>query len=195
MHDKLKWSAIPTLYRGIRYRSRLEARWAAFFDLMGWAHEYEPIDLPGWIPDFALRFSPDRRVLVEVKPLDLWATGFPNDVISKIDSAVRSDGSAEILILGEKPNFDFAITFVGFYRNFSHGDSRYTEAFLSWHHEGRGIWAFEDIDGEAFLHDVRFSDTVNGDQAVRSTKVREAEQDWRRASNVVQWRGQGESIA
>lgn len=26
----------PTLYRGVEYRSRLEARWAAFFTEIGW---------------------------------------------------------------------------------------------------------------------------------------------------------------
>jgi hypothetical protein len=26
--------AIPTIYQGVEYRSRLEARWAAFFDLV-----------------------------------------------------------------------------------------------------------------------------------------------------------------
>ena len=33
---------IPTLYNGIQFRSRLEAKWAAFFDLLGWEYEYEP---------------------------------------------------------------------------------------------------------------------------------------------------------
>ena len=44
--------AIPTMYRGIRMRSRLEAKWAYFMDGLGWKWEYEPIDLNGWIPDF-----------------------------------------------------------------------------------------------------------------------------------------------
>lgn len=61
--------AIPTSYGGVNFRSRLEARWAAFFDLLGWPWEYEPIDLAGYIPDFIL----DGRVLVEVKPL-LWTS-------------------------------------------------------------------------------------------------------------------------
>lgn len=61
--------AIPTRYRGVRFRSRLEARWAALFDLLGWQWEYEPLDLNGYIPDFALRLH--KPVLVEVKPL-LW---------------------------------------------------------------------------------------------------------------------------
>ena len=61
------YRGIPTNYRGVRFRSRLEARWAALFDLLGWKWEYEPIDLAGYIPDFILDFRPGP-VLVEVKP-------------------------------------------------------------------------------------------------------------------------------
>ncbi len=32
----------------------MEARWAAFFDVVNWDWEYEPVDLNGWIPDFRL---------------------------------------------------------------------------------------------------------------------------------------------
>lgn len=60
-------NAIATTYKGVRFRSRLEAKWAAFFDAVGWTWEYEPIDLEGYIPDFIL---PDMAtpLLVEVKP-------------------------------------------------------------------------------------------------------------------------------
>lgn len=57
---------IPTRYNGIQFRSRLEAKWAAFFDLCGWRWEYEPLDMDGYIPDFVLLFS--QPLLVEVKP-------------------------------------------------------------------------------------------------------------------------------
>lgn len=84
MEFKVKYTikAHPTMYDGVQYRSRLEARWAAFFDLAEWQHEYEPIDLPGWSPDFRVVFpcrhsecektdgKRDGRhsLLVEVKP-------------------------------------------------------------------------------------------------------------------------------
>lgn len=62
--------AIPTGYGGCRFRSRLEARWAAFFDLCGWRWTYEPFDLDGWIPDFALHSVTGKiAALVEIKPL------------------------------------------------------------------------------------------------------------------------------
>lgn len=58
--------AIPTHYAGQRFRSRLEATWAVFFDHLHWPWLYEPFDLDGYIPDFVLRFP--APLLVEVKP-------------------------------------------------------------------------------------------------------------------------------
>lgn len=61
--------AIETRYNGYRFRSRLEARWAVFFDTLGVRYEYEPegFDLDGlwYLPDFWL---PEQRTWIEVKP-------------------------------------------------------------------------------------------------------------------------------
>jgi ribosomal protein L37AE/L43A len=65
----IKRVGVPTLYRGVMMRSRLEARWAAFFDALRWPWEYEPLDLAGYIPDFVLGFEAGD-VIVEVKPRD-----------------------------------------------------------------------------------------------------------------------------
>jgi len=50
--------AIPTVYRGIKFRSRIEARWAAFFDAIRIRWEYEPqgyaINGINYLPDFWL---------------------------------------------------------------------------------------------------------------------------------------------
>lgn len=45
-------AAIQTVFNGIEYRSRLEARWASFMTNIGWDHIYEPFDGDGYIPDF-----------------------------------------------------------------------------------------------------------------------------------------------
>jgi len=76
-------AAIPTEYNGRTYRSRLEARWAAFFDRVGLAHEYEPFDLGEWSPDFLLT---DLDCLVEIKPL----TDLDLDVWRKLVGACRA---------------------------------------------------------------------------------------------------------
>jgi hypothetical protein len=67
---------IETEYAGIKFRSRLEARWAVFFDALGERWQYEPeafqtsygvdeeVDTYRWLPDFYL---PNYEVWVEVK--------------------------------------------------------------------------------------------------------------------------------
>jgi hypothetical protein len=65
--------AIETEYKGYRFRSRLEARWAVFFDACSIQWEYEPegFELPcgtRYLPDFWLpRFH--GGIYVEVKPI------------------------------------------------------------------------------------------------------------------------------
>lgn len=62
--------AIETNYNGYRFRSRLEARWAVFFDSLGVPYEYEKegfnLGEAGWyLPDFWL---PEQNCWVEIKP-------------------------------------------------------------------------------------------------------------------------------
>jgi hypothetical protein len=69
MADMCKIKAIETEYNGYLFRSRIEARWAVFFDTLGVKYEYEKegYDLGhlGWyLPDFWL---PELKVFVEVK--------------------------------------------------------------------------------------------------------------------------------
>lgn len=62
--------AIETEYNGYLFRSRLEARWAVFFDTLGIEYQYEKegIELENgerYLPDFWL---PNEEVWVEIKP-------------------------------------------------------------------------------------------------------------------------------
>ena len=65
-----KIQSIETVWNGIRFRSRLEARYAALFTALGIRWEYEPqaFDLVStcYLPDFRL---PDAPIWVEIKPL------------------------------------------------------------------------------------------------------------------------------
>lgn len=51
--------AIETVYNGYRFRSRLEARWAVFFDTLGVKYEYEP---QGFELSEGICYLPDFRV-------------------------------------------------------------------------------------------------------------------------------------
>jgi hypothetical protein len=73
---------IETVYNGYKFRSRLEARWAVFFDTAGIRYEYERegFDLGTragrarwYLPDFWL---PEHQLWVEIKP-----AGYGDDVI------------------------------------------------------------------------------------------------------------------
>lgn len=64
---------IETQYKGYRFRSRLEARWAVFFDHLGLSWQYEPegFDLGDgvwYLPDFRVESSHHNVIWYEVKP-------------------------------------------------------------------------------------------------------------------------------
>ena len=112
---KMEIKAIETVYNGYKFRSRLEARWAVFFDAAGIRYEYEPegfeVNISGeekimYLPDFYL---PDFDVYAEVKPSKQklyedgekisWCIDYNNTPISK-----------GLLILGQIPYWeDFSI--------------------------------------------------------------------------------------
>lgn len=85
--------AHPTKYADVWFRSRLEAKWAAFFDVAGWPWSYEPLDLNGWVPDFLLKFA--KPMFVEVKPA-LTEDDFKS-YAPKIDEAEQDH---EVLLVG-----------------------------------------------------------------------------------------------
>jgi len=66
-----KLKVIETAYRGHLFRSRLEARWAVFFDSLNvpWEYEREGYDLGGkwYLPDF---WMPEQDCFIEIKGKD-----------------------------------------------------------------------------------------------------------------------------
>lgn len=62
--------AIPTIYRGTRFRAIHEANYAAFFDFLNWKWTYEAITGEFKIVDILLETPSRDPILVEVK----WAT-------------------------------------------------------------------------------------------------------------------------
>lgn len=115
------WSrALPTTYAGCAFRSRLEARWAVFFDVLGITWEYEPqgFEAAGhrWLPDFWLPETNDEGgTWVEVKgsiaELVKCAERYGSliDFASPIPGVHESDGSTcGVLVLGPIPRPDGA---------------------------------------------------------------------------------------
>ena len=98
--------AIETRYRGYRFRSRLEARWAVFFDALGikWEYEIEGFYLNSgkYLPDFKLPFVYDRQrkqgVWVEIKGAE--PTREEN---ARCEGLCHSTGTSVILLVGPPP--------------------------------------------------------------------------------------------
>lgn len=87
--------AIITEYNGYRFRSRLEARWAIFFDALDLKYQYEPegyeIGDIKYLPDFYL---PDLDIFVEIKP-----SAPPLDELRKVQAF--ADYKQIVLIMGQ----------------------------------------------------------------------------------------------
>lgn len=102
----------PTVYNGIKMRSRLEATYAASLDNAGIAWEYEPgaFATPGgqYLPDFRLNLTPDglTRVYIEVKPTDEMALA----AAPKMEIIHGSEPGSHLVVVaphGDWPNLEF----------------------------------------------------------------------------------------
>lgn len=102
--------AIETYYNGYKFRSRLEARWAVFFDAMGIRYQYElegfEKDLDGgkkimYLPDFYL---PESGFYAEVKGASRRGQISKDDAF-KISNMIDKGSPCEkgVLMLGYIP--------------------------------------------------------------------------------------------
>lgn len=105
--------AIDTVYNGHKFRSRLEARWAIYFDHMDikWMYEPEGYSLSNgqfYLPDF---YFPDIKKYGEVKPF--ISTDTPNDERWRV---FVEDLKTELIIL---KNVDVQIGLIKYWEEFS----------------------------------------------------------------------------
>ena len=97
---------IETIYHGYRFRSRLEARWAVFFDHLAivWQYENEGFDLNGckYLPDFYLQ---DSQCFVEIK-----AKEPTKEEIIKARLLHEGTGNAVVILYGDLYDVTYSIT-------------------------------------------------------------------------------------
>lgn len=195
----------PTNFEGTQFRSRLEARWAAFFDLKGWRWEYEPFDLDGYIPDFVILAK--RPILVEVKPL-FWSDA---SCASKADDKLEACGTCwwcvsrkltrsgwnkgDIWLVGVSAVLDET----GYPKAGWHGqpngavDVANGAAPFGW---GEANWGWCDecqtvtVVNDSFRWDCSFCGTFLGKRFVihNDVETERTKLDWRQAGNRTQWR-------
>lgn len=94
--------AIETTYNGIRFRSRLEARWAVFMDSLCVDWEYEPEGFTNgdicYLPDFWL---PKLECYLEIKPSDPT-----EEEILKIQMLVTGTDKSLFVLVGQPSDFN-----------------------------------------------------------------------------------------
>jgi len=102
MGDEIK--NIPTFYDGHKFRSRLEARWAVFFNAAGLRYQYEKegfsLSNGKWyLPDFYL---PDINYWVEVKDSACKQETFVEDM-KKVSCMILDKIADNFIILSDIP--------------------------------------------------------------------------------------------
>lgn len=187
---------IVTMYRGRRFRSRLEARWAVMFDLLEWRYEYEPYDLKGWIPDFAL-FGVEE-ILVEVKPYSALKEFDRGKILTALEGTEK--WGKEILLLGStisvspqsmSPTWEGRpAVILGFLGEFEKGVGRelggeywFSRAILNRYE----VWGFYH---EAGCYRDRITGLYDGDHYLYNPDYEEVLELWNQAGNIVQFRGE-----
>jgi hypothetical protein len=165
-------AAIPTELFGVRFRSRLEAKWAAVFTRHGWGWTYEPFDCDRYIPDFLVKIPDRPPLLIEIKPA-VTSEDYLN-AYQKVFTGTY-DWPHAVLILGANPYYEDAIN---------------TSAGLFWHRKhpnciATATWWVKRPDGGA---SIKASFTFGGHVRGRQFSTDAVDRWWREAGNEVQWK-------
>ena len=108
----IDFTPIKTVYNGYLFKSKLEAKWAVFFDRIGIGYQYEPEAFAvegGWytpdfyLPDVYLRSNEESGVYIEVKPTQWRYNNTTKEYVEKITKAMS--GATLILFNGEPYDF------------------------------------------------------------------------------------------
>lgn len=155
---------IDTEYRENYFRLRTEARWAVFFEQIGWIWTYEKEGFQlksGWyLPDF---YFPDIDCFAEVKPFEFTEEEL-NKCVEISAQMSKEIGSPDIVLLSGNPECKS-------YRTFSAGVETSEVVFIP---KGQKYYPFYHSGGS---FDKRyFEDTY---KAVRYAKMARFEFEWK----------------
>ncbi|MDP8212781.1 MAG: hypothetical protein P9X22_05765 [Candidatus Zapsychrus exili] len=157
--------AIETKYKGYRFRSRLEARWAVYFDAIKikWEYEKEGYKLDSgdrYLPDFWLS---QVNMWGEVKP-----GRFSEAEINKVKELVKGASFPFILLEGTPDERSYAVVYLNDKKEVVVGEPNGNDCVISMYHNypineqrfyscsGGGLSEYDFGEGGNFS-DVRFA--------------------------------------
>jgi hypothetical protein len=176
---------IRTRYKGINFRSRLEAKYAVLFDILEWKWHCEPIDLKGWIPDFAI-VGRKKPIYVEVKPI--WKINEPaaEPIKRKIEKALFFDmPDTDDIDFEFEPAFEALICGAGLP---DHGLA--IGGLWDWDWDTAPVIDLSDRkrEGYGFCHSsMSFVDRITGSYNGGDYCTVALDEMWAEAGNAVQW--------
>lgn len=105
--------AIETRYKGYHFRSRLEARWAVFFDALGIEWQYEP---EGFELSDGTRYLPDFRISNRLGHdwVEIKGKTPTEDEVHKADVLAKDDSSCVVTLYGAPGEHGIIRCFPGF---------------------------------------------------------------------------------
>lgn len=166
------------------------------FDLLRWRHEYEPYDLRGWIPDFAL-FGVEE-IIVEIKPYSSLKEFDRGKILAALKGTEK--WGKEILLLGSTLMVtsdasvvwaDRPAVILGYLGEFAKGVGRefggeywFSRAILNYYNSEWGLYH------EDGCYKDRITGLYEGDHYLYNPDYEEVLKLWNQAGNIVQWRAE-----
>lgn len=138
---------MAAIYDGLEFKTRLEAQWAAFFDLAGWSYWTNPVAVNDWRPDFKLKFRCSHSecggyhvIFASVLPIDQLEDVKNHPALKHIYGVDFSSGNRigdAGAVLGNNPS---VTTW-----EMSHGAGGGAEKISNWVNNSKSLWdkAFE----------------------------------------------------
>jgi hypothetical protein len=209
--------AIPVIYEGIQFRSKLEARWYIFMKKLGWSIDYEPEvpDVIGYLPDFII--YPDKArncvfckdmnnanytpIYVEVKPLNYLEEFFESKKYEEDVKKITRSGMLkhDLIVVGSvlfnksRGNQNFAIRFK------KEPDSENQRTFMFSYTSDTppeiGAWydCMEYIraegDPRGYLFDWRLDNEPSNPPSSTERAEKFIETSWNKAWTELRWKG------
>jgi hypothetical protein len=135
---------LTAIYQGLQFDTKLEAQWAAFFDLASWQWRTNPAPLGNWKPEFRVDFPCNHSkcggshgLLVAILPVDSIADAGEHPTLSQRynlsgEGSQHHKGVQAGAVFGNTPSVSQF--------EFGHGSGGGVFEVDSWVHNANELW-------------------------------------------------------